>query len=100
MSSTTTPSPQANSARASTFAAWSFITKLAVALSAGVVFPLLDLAGFIGDQTATQSPQALTALTALYAFLPILPKLAAIALMWNFSLDEAAHRKLRESLTT
>ncbi len=39
------------------FAAWSFITKLAVALSAGVVFPLLDLAGFIGDQTATQTPE-------------------------------------------
>ncbi|KAE8235750.1 hypothetical protein A4X03_0g9667, partial [Tilletia caries] len=55
------------------FAAWSFTTKLAVALSAGVVFPLLDLAGFIGDQTASQSPQALTALGALYAFLPILP---------------------------
>ena len=80
------------------FAAWSFITKLAVALSAGVVFPLLDLAGFIGDQTASQTPPALTALGSLYAFLPILPKLAAIALMWNFSLDEAAHRRLRESL--
>ncbi len=80
------------------FAAWSFTTKLAVALSAGVVFPLLDLAGFIGSQTATQTPGALTALTALYAFLPILPKLAAIALMWNFSLDEAAHQKLRASL--
>jgi Na+/melibiose symporter-like transporter len=81
------------------FAAWSFITKLAVALSAGVVFPLLDFAGFIGDQTATQTPEALSALAALYAFFPILPKLAAIALMWNFSLDEAAHRRLRESLT-
>ncbi|MDH4415471.1 MAG: MFS transporter, partial [Rhizobium sp.] len=48
----------------------------------------------------SQTPQALTALTALYAFLPILPKLAAIALMWNFSLDEAAHQRLRESLTS
>lgn len=82
------------------FAAWSFITKLAVALSAGVVFPLLDLAGFVGDQTAAQTPEALTALTALYAFLPILPKLAAIALMRNFSLDEAEHRRLRESLAS
>ena len=81
------------------FAAWSFITKLAVALSAGIVFPLLDLAGFIGSQTAVQTPQALTVLAALYAFLPVLPKLAAITLMWNFALDEAAHQRLRANLT-
>ncbi|PYB70739.1 MFS transporter [Rhizobium wuzhouense] len=80
------------------FAAWSFITKFSVALSAGVVFPLLGLAGFIGDQAATQTPTALSTLGALYAFLPILPKLAAIAIMWNFSLDEAAHTQLRKSM--
>ncbi|MDH4440931.1 MAG: MFS transporter, partial [Rhizobium sp.] len=80
------------------FAAWSFITKFSVALSAGVVFPLLGLAGFVGDQAASQTPAALSTLGALYAFLPILPKLAAIAIMWNFSLDEAAHKRLRENL--
>lgn len=82
------------------FAAWSFVTKFSVALSAGVVFPLLDLAGFSGDQAVTQTPQALAALGMLYAFLPILPKLAAIAIMWNFSLDEAAHKRLRENLSS
>ncbi|WP_159953256.1 MFS transporter [Rhizobium sp. 18065] len=80
------------------FAAWSFITKLAVALSAGVVFPLLDLAGFVGEQNATQTESALTALGGLYAWLPILPKLAAIAIMWRFSLDESEHRRLRDAL--
>ncbi|TPP10700.1 MFS transporter [Rhizobium glycinendophyticum] len=81
------------------FAAWSFVTKFSVALSAGIVFPLLDLAGFSGDQGVTQTPQAIEALAVLYAFLPILPKLAAIAIMWNFSLDEAEHRRLRENLS-
>jgi GPH family glycoside/pentoside/hexuronide:cation symporter len=80
------------------FAAWSFITKLAVALSAGVVFPLLDLVGFVGDLNATQTGPALSVLGGLYAWLPILPKLAAIAIMWRFSLDEAEHRRLRHTL--
>jgi Na+/melibiose symporter-like transporter len=81
------------------FAAWSFVTKFSVALSAGVVFPLLDLSGFSGDQGVTQTPQAIEALGMLYAFLPILPKLAAIAIMWNFSLDEAEHKRLRANLS-
>ncbi|QLF70101.1 MFS transporter [Peteryoungia desertarenae] len=76
------------------FAAWSFITKFSVALSAGVVFPLLDFAGFIGDQSAAQTPAALDALSTLYAWLPILPKLAAIAIMWKFSLDENEQQRL------
>ncbi|WP_237367706.1 MFS transporter [Rhizobium sp. SL42] len=80
------------------FAAWSFITKLAVALSAGVVFPLLDLAGFVGEQDVVQTETSLTVLGGLYAWLPILPKLAAIAIMWRFSLDESAHRRLRDAL--
>lgn len=80
------------------FAAWSFVTKLAVALSAGIVFPLLDLAGFVSTPSATQTPQALATLSGLYAFLPILPKLAAILLMWRFSLDETAHERLGRKL--
>ncbi|KPF43100.1 MFS transporter [Rhizobium sp. AAP43] len=81
------------------FAAWSFVTKLSVALSAGIVFPLLDIAGFVSNPTAVQTPQALTALSGLYAWLPILPKLAAVAIMWRFSLDEAAHARLRQELS-
>lgn len=77
------------------FAAWSFITKLSLALSAGIVFPLLGLAGFSTAPAASQSATALQALGALYAWLPILPKLAAIALMWRFSLDEAEQKRLR-----
>ncbi|MCM2473840.1 MFS transporter [Rhizobium sp. CG5] len=80
------------------FAAWSFITKLALALSAGIVFPILGLAGFVTAPGTPQSPLALGTLVVLYAWLPILPKLAAIGIMWNFELDEKAHDVLRESL--
>ncbi|THV25579.1 MFS transporter [Peteryoungia ipomoeae] len=80
------------------FAAWSFTTKLSVALSAGLVFPLLDVAGFVASASGPQTPEALSMLSALYAWLPIPAKLAAIVIMWRFSLDEDAHRKLRVRL--
>lgn len=80
------------------FAAWSFITKLSLALSAGIVFPILGLAGFSTAAGEAQGSAALDTLGALYAWLPILPKLAAIALMWRFSLDRTAQEKLRAQL--
>ncbi|MBS9476558.1 MFS transporter [Ancylobacter radicis] len=74
------------------FAAWTLATKLSLALSVGLVFPLLDLAGF---SPGSPGGAGTGALAALYAWLPLLPKLAAIALMWRFPLDEAAQRELR-----
>ncbi|MCF1475536.1 MFS transporter [Agrobacterium vitis] len=79
------------------FAAWSFVTKLALALSSGIVFPLLALAGF-QPENATQSGPALSALSALYAFLPILFKLLAIALMWQFSIDSTHQQATRQKI--
>ncbi|MEM1053726.1 MAG: MFS transporter [Pseudomonadota bacterium] len=76
------------------FAAWSFTTKMSLALAVGVAFPLLAVFGF-DPEAATQSDQALTALAMTYAWLPALMKLCAIALMWNFPLDEAMQRDLR-----
>lgn len=80
------------------FAAWSFITKLSLALSAGIVFPILGLAGFSTTAGEAQSVVALNTLGVLYAWLPILPKLAAIALMWGFSLDRTEQEKLQRRL--
>lgn len=80
------------------FAAWSFITKLSLALSAGVVFPILGFAGFSTTAGQVQDAVALDTLGILYAWLPILPKLAAIALMWRFSLDHAEQQRLRSEL--
>jgi GPH family glycoside/pentoside/hexuronide:cation symporter len=76
------------------FAAWGLATKLALALAVGVAFPLLGYAGFDPGE-GLRSAGGLAMLGFLYAGLPIALKLAAIALMWNFPLDEAAQAKLR-----
>ena len=77
------------------FAAWGLATKLSLALSVGLVFPVLAWSGF--DTTGAQAmPEtALDTLSWLYAWFPILPKAAAIAVMWNFPLGEDAQRSMR-----
>lgn len=80
------------------FAAWGLATKLSLAAGAGLVFPLLSLFGFDPAAGAGNAPDALFALAALYAWLPVLLKLAAIALMWNFPIDETTQSLLRRDL--
>lgn len=80
------------------FAAWGLATKLALALGAGVVFPLLSLAGFDPALGPNNSPSSLFTLAAVYAWLPIALKLVAVALMWTFPLDERMQRALRDSI--
>ncbi|WP_081623601.1 MFS transporter [Hoeflea sp. 108] len=77
------------------FAAWGLATKLSLALSVGLVFPILAWSGFDTAAGQTMPETALSTLSALYAWLPILPKAAAIAVMWNFPLDEDAQQALR-----
>uniref|UniRef100_UPI003BACCDF9 MFS transporter n=1 Tax=Stappia sp. TaxID=1870903 RepID=UPI003BACCDF9 len=73
------------------FALWGLATKLALALAVGLAFPLLDLAGFEAEGTGEDG---LGVLVALYSLLPVALKLVAIALMWRFPLDKAAHDRL------
>lgn len=80
------------------FAAWSLATKLALALGVGIVFPLLALFGFEPGAGAGNSPTALSALVGAYVALPIAFKAAAIAIMWNFPLDEAEQGRLRSAI--
>lgn len=77
------------------FAAWSLATKLSLALGVGIVFPLLAYFGFSPSSPGPNGDAALFALAALYAWLPVVLKLGAIALMWNFPLDERGQRELR-----
>jgi glycoside/pentoside/hexuronide:cation symporter, GPH family len=59
---------------------WNFVTKLNLALAAGVALPLLAAWGYVPGSTA---PQGLAALTWVYAGLPCaLKALAAVALWW------------------
>ncbi len=66
-------------AEALAFGLWSFASKLALALAAVTLLPLLDAGGFVAGAQNTDS--ALSLLTILYAGLPCLLKLAAIALL-------------------
>ena len=75
------------------FAAWGLSTKLSLALGVGLVFPLLGFLGF--EAGGGNGEGAVGALVALYVWPPIALKACAIALMWNFPLDEAAQSALR-----
>lgn len=74
------------------FAAWSLATKLSLAVSAGLVFPLL---AFFGFDPQGSGGDGSFALAVIYAWLPIALKLIAVALMWTFPLDEAEQTRLR-----
>ena len=78
------------------FALWGTASKLAFALAVGLVFPLLDSIGF--DATTANSAEDIRALAILYGGPSILFKLAAVAMMHNFPIDEAEHRRMRDSL--
>ncbi len=80
------------------FAAWGLATKLSLAAGVGLIFPLLSSFGFDAAAGTGNAPQALWTLAVAYAWIPILLKLAAVAMMWNFPLDEAAHKLLRASI--
>jgi Na+/melibiose symporter-like transporter len=80
------------------FAAWGLATKLSLAVGAGLVFPILSMAGFDPKAGAGNTEDALFALAVLYAWVPIALKLCAIALMWTFPLDERMQRQLRDAI--
>lgn len=77
------------------FAAWGLATKLSLAAGAALAFPVLGWAGFDPNAGAENSDTALVTLAVLYALVPVALKLVAVAMMWNFPLDEAAHARLR-----
>lgn len=80
------------------FAAWGLATKLSLAAGVGLVFPLLSSFGFDAAAGSGNKPEALWALAVAYAWIPIALKLTAVALMWNFPLDETAHTALRAEI--
>jgi Na+/melibiose symporter-like transporter len=66
------------------FGLWNFVTKLNLALAAGLALPLLGLAGY---KVGAGDTAGLTALAAIYALLPAVLKLAALALLWRWRRD-------------
>lgn len=63
------------------FGWWNLVSKLNLALAAGLALPLLQALGYtVGAREA----QPLFALATVYALLPAVLKLAAVALLWTF----------------
>ncbi len=67
------------------FGLWSWITKLNLALAAGIALPLLELLGYV---PGTVSEPGQRALVAAYALLPCALKACAGLLLWRAPLDE------------
>lgn len=79
------------------FALWGTASKLAFALAVGLSFPLLDIAGF--DATGGGNlPEDIRLLAVLYGGPSLIFKGVALAMMWNFPIDESEHLRIREAL--
>ncbi len=63
------------------FGLWSLVTKLNLALAAGIALPLLQAFGYAPG--AASSPESLLVLAAVYALLPCALKLAAAGVLWD-----------------
>lgn len=61
------------------FGVWNFVTKLNLALAAGITLPLLQWAGYTPGQAAGGAQPLILA----YAFAPLLLKTLAVALLWR-----------------
>lgn len=78
------------------FALWSMSTKLALAASVGIAFPVLAAFGFVvgGDNSA----RALLALAVIYALVPTVLKMIAIGIIWNHPIDRRRQSIVRRRL--
>lgn len=81
------------------FGLWGMATKLAFALSLGVAYPLLWVAGFEAG-AEHNGATALWTLSLVYGLLPVLVKLGVVRLMWHFPLDRRRHTALRQAIDT
>ena len=79
------------------FAAWTMAQKAGNALSAGIAFELLELAGF--DAAGENTTGAIGMLVVLYCLLPVALKLGAVALVWNFPIDAREQARIRAALS-
>ncbi len=67
------------------FGLWSWITKLNLALAAGIALPLLEVLGYV---PGTRNETGMQALLLAYAVLPCALKAAAAWLLWRAPLDD------------
>ena len=62
------------------FGLWNFVTKLNLALAAGITLPLLSALGYVPGAT---DGSGAASLSAVYALLPVALKVGAVVLLWR-----------------
>ena len=72
------------------FGLWSFVSKFTLALSAAILLPLLETAGYVSGGELPTPEKAVDLLRLLYAGVPCVLKLAAIFLLWRTTLERPA----------
>jgi glycoside/pentoside/hexuronide:cation symporter, GPH family len=70
------------------FGVWGFLTKLNLALAAGLSLPLLQ---WLGYAPGARDAQALNALAIAYCWVPCVLKLLAAVLLWRLFIAPTAH---------
>ncbi len=80
------------------FALWSLITKLSLALSVGLAFPILGAFGFNASEEVQSTVVGISLLGFLYGWGPIAFKFPSLFLMWNFPLDREQSEKLSREI--
>ena len=72
------------------FGLWSFVSKFTLALSAAILLPVLEGAGYASGSPDAAPEGAIDLLRFMYAGVPCVLKLAAIFLLWRTKLDRGA----------
>ena len=72
------------------FGLWNLVTKLNLALAAGIALPLVEAYGYLAGRT--NGPRELAALAGVYALVPCLLKTGAAAILWSSPFPEGEER--------
>jgi len=80
------------------FAVWSFTTKVAMSVGPWIALTMLALVGFDPGATGEITEEGLLGLKLLFVLGPASGFVLAALIAWNYPLNEAQHRKLREQL--
>ena len=80
------------------FSAWSFVTKMAIAITPFFAFTYLDLIGFDSTPGAVNSPEQILGLKVLFCFGLPLFLLAAILCVRNYPITQEKQEEIRKEI--
>ena len=83
---------------ASFFATWSFAQKLSAALGGWIALTALGLIGFDPQLGRDNSAEHMLGLRLLFTVPPSILFFAAAALIWNYPITEARHKRMQQAL--